>query len=197
MKKAIITTSSVAALVFSVAILTTTSNAQQDVVNHDTPELRPLPEYILDQDREYFSSARNVAFLGESGIGEYWQYNYGSDTCVAMWDKIDVGYVSISCEETSKVGDKGIASTYMSVNGDEIHTQDAWFTGDVDSPEHGDEAVVKLRHDIVPDAGSDPGFKAEEFLEELQEEKVIVEPASGGDEVIDMIQGEEQKLSVD
>lgn len=185
------------AATFGFSAMTTNSQAQQDVVDHDAPESRPLPDYIIDQDPAYFSAAKNVAFLGESGIGEYWRFELGADTCVGFWDGIDEGYLSVSCEETRKVNNKGIASTYMSIDGDEVYTQDAWFTGDVGSTKHGNDAVVKLRHDIVPDAGKDSEFKAEKCLEELQDEKVIVEPVAGDNEVIEMIHGAEQKLSVE
>lgn len=187
----------VASLALGGSLFPSSSIAQEETIDHDNAVSRPLPDYVINQEPETFSNAKNVAFLGESGIGEYWQFELGTDTCVAFYEKIDEGFMSLSCEETSKVDEKGISSTYMSVDGNDVYTQDAWFTGDTESEEKADEAVVKLHHEKIEDASNEAKFDTGKYLDDLPEDKVLVDPVSEGKQVVEIIRGEEQELSVD
>lgn len=115
---------------------------------HDEPIKQPLPDYIRNTAPDLMASVTEDAlYLGRAGIGEYWQYRNGEDTCVGLffYDGEDNPIMNATCGNPDNPNDPGLFGTDIVAYDDKTVMQSAWFPGSWEDDQDYAHAMVTYR----------------------------------------------------
>lgn len=116
----------------------------QHYADHEPAVVRNLPDYVREADIDGFKDVSRALFLGRAGIGEYWQYSQGSDTCIGLFYYEDGHpYMAGVCGDPEDANENGFSFTSVVQDDDDVVAQAAWFSGNWDPQVSNKGAVIR------------------------------------------------------
>ena len=113
-------------------------------VDHEPAQIQSLPDYVRQADSDGFKGVSDALFLGRAGIGEYWQYKQGEETCIGLFYYEDGSpYMSGVCGDPNDEREEGFSFTSVVQDGDEVVAQAAWFSGNWDPETSNRDAIIR------------------------------------------------------
>ena len=162
-------------------------------VDHEPAQIQSLPDYVRQADSDGFKGVSDALFLGRAGIGEYWQYKQGEETCIGLFYYEDgAPYMSGVCGDPNDEREAGFFFTSVVQDGDEVVAQAAWFSGNWDPKTSNRDAIIRYASADGAQLAEDEDPLGSLFIEEAT--PVASDNGDVSQESVSMIRGEDLTL---